>query len=63
MLFKSGDEITVEVDSKQNRLLLKKKNDTKNVEINLKHIAEIDWKDLYFCVNLSSVGDKVQLLG
>ena len=53
----------VEVDAKENKLIIKKKSDNKSVDINLKHIAENDWKDLYFCVNLNSVGDKVQLLG
>ena len=62
-MFKSGDEIIVEVDSKESKLLVKKKSDGKTVDINLKHISEGDWKDLYFCVNMNSIGDKVQLLG
>ena len=42
---------------------MKKKSDGKSVEISLKHIPEADWKELYFCVTMNSVGDKVQLLG
>ena len=53
----------VEVDAKENRLVVKKKSDSKSAEISLKHIPEAEWKELYFCVTLSSVGDKVQLLG
>jgi hypothetical protein len=41
----------------------RKKNETKSTEISLKHIGEADWKELFFCVSLNSVGDKVQLLG
>lgn len=43
--------------------MIKKKNDHKTVEISLKHISEADWKELYYCVNLGSTGDKIQFLG
>lgn len=61
--FKSGDEMIVEVDAKDSKLIVKKKNDSKAVDISLKHISETDWKELYYCVNLGSTGDKVQFLG
>ena len=42
---------------------MKKKNDSNKVaEITLKHLAEGDWKDLYVCANMNSVGDKVQIV-
>ena len=62
-VFKAGDEIIIEVDSKESRLVVKKKNDSKSADISLKHLSASDWKELYFCVGMNSVGDKVQLLG
>lgn len=36
--FKTGDELGLEVDAKESRLVVKKKSDSKSVEISLKHI-------------------------
>jgi len=63
LTFKANEEICLEVDAKENKLIIaKKKNDNKVTEISLKHLSEMDWKELYFCVGMNSVGDKVQLL-
>ena len=41
---------------------MKKKQETKFHDLNLKHLSEGDWKDLYFCVSLHQANDKVQVL-
>ena len=62
LTFKTGDEITIEIDHKDNKISVKKKNDSKSYAISLKHLSENDWKDLHFCVCLNGKEDKVQIL-
>ena len=61
--FKANDEITVEINAKEKVLVFSKKNYAPTQNISLKHVTEIDWKELYFCVSMNGVGDKVQLIG
>jgi hypothetical protein len=62
LTFKTGDEITIEIDQKDNKMSIKKKNDSKSYAISLKHLSENDWKDLHLCVCLNVKDDKVQIM-
>jgi len=61
-LFKANDELSIEVEKNQSKIVVKKKGDNKPHELLLKILDEKDWDDLYYGVCLNGVGDKVQIL-
>jgi hypothetical protein len=61
-LFKTNDELIIEVDQPQSKLVVKKKGDPKPHELLLKILDEKDWDDLYYGVCLNGVGDKLLIL-